>query len=496
MSFFKNSFGANTSLEPHPDIAGLLYIENGPKANYGEKEKSCTAKKSAVGLYTEFGGSGIVEPSLIDTTLGIGNVGEKLPYYPEYRSLSDGQRAAYWEFLSDPFKKAADIGCVFLFYYGLERRMLLGDMDEAVDVILRLRDVNDNGSFQSYSACAVIFSSIMNDRADLHEKFMDSLDKEYEFDFDSRLYLLSKLSLGLPLTMGDIMSMAKELGLSDRRLIRQCPELFAHVLEELIKLTWNTDKLYISGFFKEGDLEKCEKTECCLFANNSLGEHTAMLPEIISNKNFSKCMRDLLTVANENAKRLYSELKSDEKAPPEQKAPPIFEAEKEKEILRRLAMCGNSAQQRHYVLEELHIFYYRFRDTDEKYLQLSEDYCRKTIDNLEAMQDEIRKAAVKKINELHLPAENAETRIKRIKPFKEPVLAFQRLAIIQEKRGDLADAIKTCKAAVEYYKKYKVKEEAESFSARMEKLKAKELRNGSSATAKNPEGLCDMPEFE
>jgi uncharacterized tellurite resistance protein B-like protein len=115
---------------------------------------------------------GGVEPAQLDPTLEM-DAGPATPderhfgYWPRYHEISPIARRAYLTWLSggrrDP---AADIGYVFLFFYGLERRALVeAAADEAaqaeipaiVDEIERLRAIYDNNSFLRYSSDLIDF---------------------------------------------------------------------------------------------------------------------------------------------------------------------------------------------------------------------------------------------------------------------------------------------------------------------------------------------------
>src|SRR2546423_4334002 len=79
------------------------------------------------GLRDSRGGT---EPSLIDTGCPVDRSrpdwdGGSLPYWPGYATISPGARAAYLAWLADGRRYSrAPIGYVFLFFYGLERRVL------------------------------------------------------------------------------------------------------------------------------------------------------------------------------------------------------------------------------------------------------------------------------------------------------------------------------------------------------------------------------------
>ena len=86
----------------------------------------------------------------------------QLGYWPSYREATAGARGAYLQWLADGKQSPeADIGFVFLYFYGLERRVLVDaakDPTAALDIpaiaaeIIRLLDIYaHNGSFRSYA---------------------------------------------------------------------------------------------------------------------------------------------------------------------------------------------------------------------------------------------------------------------------------------------------------------------------------------------------------
>lgn len=96
------------------------------------------------------------EPSTIYLNLGVGTPvssnGREIPYWPSYSKLSNDQRATYLQWLSQG-KKASDpssfeTGYLFLFFYGIERRVLIdGDKDPALvqEVCELLRNYGHDG---------------------------------------------------------------------------------------------------------------------------------------------------------------------------------------------------------------------------------------------------------------------------------------------------------------------------------------------------------------
>lgn len=85
--------------------------------------------------------SALCEPSLINTWLklwpeNVDSSSSLMTYWPDYKTISAQARRGYVQWLAegrcDP---RADIGYVFIFFYGLERRALIdtGDDQEAID---------------------------------------------------------------------------------------------------------------------------------------------------------------------------------------------------------------------------------------------------------------------------------------------------------------------------------------------------------------------------
>lgn len=110
---------------------------------------------------------GIVEPALIDPTLRVNFsrpdlTGRSMGYWPAYGDISPAARAAYLDWLADG-RRAPDtyIGYVFLFLYGLERRVLADiaadpslswELPLIGDEVRRLLGLyGDNGSFRGYA---------------------------------------------------------------------------------------------------------------------------------------------------------------------------------------------------------------------------------------------------------------------------------------------------------------------------------------------------------
>lgn len=126
---------------------------------------------------TAVGGSRTPEPALINPRLPIGRVpdiaGHTMSYWPSYSSITPEARAAYLNWLAsgrnDP---SAYIGYVFLFFYGLERRLLAdsqysprarGEYPTLIAEIQRLLELHgESGSFHQYATSLLSVAQIIH----------------------------------------------------------------------------------------------------------------------------------------------------------------------------------------------------------------------------------------------------------------------------------------------------------------------------------------------
>lgn len=109
-----------------------------------------------------------IEPALIDPALRIARLqpdrtGMSMDYWPSYQTISPGARSGYLDWLArgrrDP---AAPIGFVFLFFYGIERRVLIdaqnspaarAEIDPLLAEVEALLDIyGQNHSFRGYAS--------------------------------------------------------------------------------------------------------------------------------------------------------------------------------------------------------------------------------------------------------------------------------------------------------------------------------------------------------
>lgn len=154
------------------------------------------------------------DPCLIDPSKSVAKSGDyterQMGYWPSYSEISSGARRAYLSWLvggrSDP---AADVGYVFLFFYGLERRAIIdASKDEAARAdwpaiateLRRLLDIygNRSGSFRGYASALLDWVSLAKHPTRLYEKRVPSFPRNYELPLYLRLALGQTAVDGVP----------------------------------------------------------------------------------------------------------------------------------------------------------------------------------------------------------------------------------------------------------------------------------------------------------
>lgn len=141
------------------EVVELLWFENGPYKNYSLTSQDKVDIGEMMQHFKHSFGAG--EPSSINLLLPISECSIELAlekpcpefYSTPYRELNPNQRYLYLKWLSD-FSIPIDISYVFIFYYGLERHLVLDDENKkqkAINMIINLwSKFKTNKSFESY----------------------------------------------------------------------------------------------------------------------------------------------------------------------------------------------------------------------------------------------------------------------------------------------------------------------------------------------------------
>lgn len=186
-----------------------------------------------------YSGSGDGDASMINPRLKVAQRAASLSipiggYWPSYASLAPDQRSAYLNWLSqgrnDP---QADIGYVFLFYYGLERRLLVDvaegaapeeEVPSMIAEIIRLRTIYHHHSFRFYSdkllgyLCAAGYDTDMNGRQD-------------RTPIETQIEVARLVKAGEPLPGPLALEWFRSWSRSDPSASRRCPKLFTASFE-------------------------------------------------------------------------------------------------------------------------------------------------------------------------------------------------------------------------------------------------------------------------
>lgn len=151
--------------------------------------------------------------SRIDPRLPVGRygdpAGDTLPYWPSYSSIEPRARRTYLDWLSGGRSDASiPIGYVFLFFYGLEHRLLVeGARDEAGAMFAEVRRLlsihGSNYSFQSYASRFLALATIFEDQDDSPPTGDCANTYDLELPLDVRLRLGKKLRDGKPFEADD-----------------------------------------------------------------------------------------------------------------------------------------------------------------------------------------------------------------------------------------------------------------------------------------------------
>ncbi|PHU99647.1 hypothetical protein CSQ88_21410 [Iodobacter sp. BJB302] len=156
-----------------------------------------------VGTTTHYGDT--PDPSLIATNKPVAKYGDyterQFSYWPSYSEISDSARRAYLNWLAGGRKDPeAEIGFVFLFFYGLERRVLVdaqtdpiakAELSVIAQELQRLLKIYGpaSGSFRSYAGQLYDWISMSNCADSLYLKPVPTFPKSYDVPVYIRLAL-------------------------------------------------------------------------------------------------------------------------------------------------------------------------------------------------------------------------------------------------------------------------------------------------------------------
>ena len=167
-----------------------------------------------------------------------------------------------------------------------------------MDVILRLRQVYDNASFQSYSWNAIAFTRLIRQRSDFATRLYNERSYESDSSISPDMLLFCKLGLMEPLSAKDLMVLARPFGFTNTNYIKKYPELFEKALEEKM----NDTPLYLPDYLTEYEFRTLEKGGATVFANYSMDVRWIDIPAIAKHVPLAEKVRSLLGQAHNQVK--------------------------------------------------------------------------------------------------------------------------------------------------------------------------------------------------
>lgn len=192
--------------------------------------------------------NGRSEPALISPQLRVADYGDfrqrQTDYWPSYADLTPEARRAYLTWLSQGRSHPdCDIGFVFLFFYGLERRTLWDSQTDAAakeewpEILAEIRRLlsiyGESGSFKRYAGELLNWMELDNKSSKLYQQPIPDLPRNYE--------LPPYLRLALGQASVDRQPLPPELALAWLRLspdvylrtaATRCPEEFGRLFAQ------------------------------------------------------------------------------------------------------------------------------------------------------------------------------------------------------------------------------------------------------------------------
>lgn len=251
-------------------LSGSAPVEQSTAIRPEEPQSSSFARADSVGPRwygsaepIEIGGVRIASPMIyvgptrsydtprdrVDPTARVGLTGEDqlgigLSYWPSYHALSPGSRRTYLDWLAGGRAARVGIGYVFVFFYGLERRLFVDNARAELDVIIAeverlFAQYQDNNSFHGYANRLLTAARLVRDPAAAAPELSPDLRAgEWEMPLSVRRYLGGKLAAGEALRADDcllwILGMPDTyLGAAGRRCFPELTELWRHRFAQL-----------------------------------------------------------------------------------------------------------------------------------------------------------------------------------------------------------------------------------------------------------------------
>lgn len=230
--------GQTTSIAGFEIKGGMIYVGTDLKASHGQPDPALINPKLKVMQKT----STDISQRLTD-------------YWPSYSEITPEARRSYLQWLaggrSDP---SANIGYVFLFFYGLERRILIDAKDDPLaqaeipviqeEVIRLLGIYSENASFNGYASNLLNYIDATLPVVSMqNDQFLEDIVAESPYELPLKL----KIGLGQlvvaekPIPANWALAWAiSEPNISKRTPVSRCPSQFAQLFIEKYQEAYNS----------------------------------------------------------------------------------------------------------------------------------------------------------------------------------------------------------------------------------------------------------------
>lgn len=280
------------------DVLNLLWFADTKNKNYPQQNETAAAKSENKSKNL----TNIFEPSVLMSTLPIRKGrADALGYYPSYTNMSPEQRYVYFKWLINIDQEPEDVGYAFTFYYGLERWLFTEKYEDALKMIVRLKQSIHNASFQDYSNSALVVATIHHS---------NPLALHYiNFDYlNAGTFLLLKYMFNLQIDISDLIHIRKGVGFSNNRYIKNEPLLFKKILSN--KLIEKYEEPYYK--IEVPHDYAYEKMKLVPLANYSLSNREIEIKNILSYTPLKEDLFNLLQDTHEEVKAYLKEKRKKE----------------------------------------------------------------------------------------------------------------------------------------------------------------------------------------
>ena len=225
--------GSATTVAGRVIADGMIYV--GKSGSHGPEGAGC-----------------VIDPSL---PIGPAEKATALGYWPSYGDITAACRSVYLQWLSDGRRRPeTDIGYVFLFFYGLERRLLVDrpaaqEASALIAEIHRLRSIyGANNSFEGYSRRLIGAATAL---AMQDAEFIPALDAQAGiFPMPLAVAIGRKIAaeqpLGFELAAAGLVGLPWDKGLQDNLVLKTVRPQFLEILR------YRFERSYPGGFLPSG----------------------------------------------------------------------------------------------------------------------------------------------------------------------------------------------------------------------------------------------------